>query len=207
LIADQPWKVLVAVTFLNVTAGRVSIPVFWRVMDRWSTAEALAEADEDEVFVLIRHLGLGRTRARRIIELSQEYLKHPPDFNTLFPTKSTVSSTPNSPSKRRRAARRYPPTPVSHLPGLGAYALDSFRISCTLAHDPTSQEWKLVRPNDKELVRYLKWKWAAEEGKIWSPEFGVVGDVTDDYIDALCTVLEYTAYSPSRTNSSDEDQN
>jgi len=35
------------------------------------------------------------------------------------------------------------------------YALDSYRIFCCIHDDPTSEEWKLVRPNDKELIRYL----------------------------------------------------
>lgn len=45
---------------------------------------------------------------------------------------------------------RYPPTPVSHVPGCGPYALDSYRIFCGGA-----EEWKRVRPTDKELTKYL----------------------------------------------------
>lgn len=45
---------------------------------------------------------------------------------------------------------RYPPTCISHLPGSGPYALDSYRIFCG-----AEDEWKVVAPADKELVKYL----------------------------------------------------
>ncbi|KAG8891766.1 hypothetical protein FRC01_014521 [Tulasnella sp. 417] len=72
---------------------------------------------------------------------------------------------------------RYPPTPISHLPGVGRYALDSYRIfSPALSGggaprdeqhclrnllspcDDSSEakpEWKEVLPEDKELRKYL----------------------------------------------------
>jgi methyl-CpG-binding domain protein 4 len=43
-----------------------------------------------------------------------------------------------------------PLTPVSHLPGSGPYALDSYRIYCG---GPGA--WRTVMPRDKELVRYI----------------------------------------------------
>jgi hypothetical protein len=74
-------------------------------------------------------------RARRLVELSQSYLSDPPSSDHL------------------RLSRGYPlSTPVSHLPGCGPYALDSYRIFCG-----APDEWKVVRPADKELIRYLVW--------------------------------------------------
>lgn len=46
--------------------------------------------------------------------------------------------------------QQYPPTPVSHLPGAGPYAMDSYIIFCG-----KRDEWKSVMPADKELIRYL----------------------------------------------------
>jgi methyl-CpG-binding domain protein 4 len=37
--------------------------------------------------------------------------------------------------------------------------------------------WKDVMPTDKELVKFLKWKWAFEERKLWIPGTGVTGNV------------------------------
>ena len=82
---------------------------------------------------LLTPLGLQKIRADRIIRLSAMYLADPPSFDV--PRKSRV---PN-----------YPPTAVSHLPGCGRYALDSFRIFCC------PDEWVNVMPTDKELIKYL----------------------------------------------------
>ena len=44
-VADDPWKLLVAVMLLNKTAGRVAVPIFWKLMERWPTPEALAQGN------------------------------------------------------------------------------------------------------------------------------------------------------------------
>ena len=182
-VADDPWKVLVAVTLLNKTAGKAAIPVFWGIIAKYPTPLTLSQgdlisnpvhimihsnansADETDLTSLIRPLGLQSVRAKRLIRLSTLYLQFPPspdrlyksnahtDIDTSLPNllsqHQDVVSPPPSPSKRRR----YPPTPVSHLPGTGRYALDSYRIFCTAASEP--EAWKHVMPTDKELVRYL----------------------------------------------------
>jgi hypothetical protein len=42
-VADDPWKVLVAVMLLNKTAGRVAVPIFWKLIERWPSPESLAK--------------------------------------------------------------------------------------------------------------------------------------------------------------------
>ena len=97
--------------------------------------------------------------------------------------------------------------PHLHYPGVGSYALDSLRIFCADDKDA----WKSVMPQDKELVRYLvrlsyhrsyippntnmaihrqRWRWAAEEGKVWYPGGrGVIGDVDVPYLITLVDEL------------------
>lgn len=41
-VAHDPWKLLVAVMFLNKTAGKVAIPIMWDVLSRWPTPEAMS---------------------------------------------------------------------------------------------------------------------------------------------------------------------
>lgn len=59
---------------------------------------------------------------------------------------------------------------IAHLPGMGPYALDSYRI---FYRDRLRQvteeepEWMRVLPLDKDLRPYLKWRWA-QEGWEWS---------------------------------------
>ncbi|KAK0465172.1 DNA glycosylase, partial [Desarmillaria tabescens] len=141
LVAHDPWKLIIAVTLLNKTSGKLAIPVFWELVDRWPTPLSLSQASDEELVDLIHPLGTQTIRAKRLIEMSKSYLLDPP-----------------SPYDRKK----YPPTPISHLPGTGRYALDSYRIFCTAYEDPSSQEWKAIVPSDKKLVQYIKWKWAVE---------------------------------------------
>lgn len=110
--------------------------------------------DENELIDTIQRLGTQNIRAKRLILLSRAYLQDPPSLYDLRPSKpGVVTLQPLKSTKRLKA--RYPPTPISHLPGTGPYALDSYRIFCTLHHDPSSNEWKNVTPTDKELIRFL----------------------------------------------------
>ena len=36
-VQDDPWKLLIAVMLLNKTSGKVALPVFWYIVNRWST--------------------------------------------------------------------------------------------------------------------------------------------------------------------------
>ena len=78
---------------------------------------------------------------------------------------------------------------VGHMPGIGAYAIDSWRIFCrdqlmgvesSLGKYPVaderkgeeiSGEWATVVPNDKELRAYLRWRWL-RCGWEWDPLTG-----------------------------------
>jgi len=85
----------------------------------------------------------------------------------------------------QKMRQRYPPTAISHLPGSGPYALDSYRIFCTDPH-----EWKSVIPSDKELVRYLKWKWAVAELRRWDQLHGPGESVDIQFLRDLTDELQ-----------------
>lgn len=165
-VADDPWKLLIAVTLLNKTSGRLAIPVFWEIIDKWPTPWALSQGmrvqsalrthqkprspvNETELSALLRPLGTQTSRAKRITNLSRMFLQDPPKPSDLR------LSRPTMPSNLSRRRDKYPPTPISHLPGAGPYALDSYRVFCTTSENPLSEEWKAVMPSDKELIRYL----------------------------------------------------
>ncbi|EED77012.1 predicted protein, partial [Postia placenta Mad-698-R] len=143
-VAHDPWKLLVAVTLLNKTAGTHAVPVFLELMDAWATAHALAQVPQGVLQARIAHLGLGRSRSERLIALSQAYCADPPVRGVMRTSRCYLDV--GDGVKRQR----YPPTEASHLPGSGPYALDSYRIFCA-----GEDEWKAVMPRDKELVRYL----------------------------------------------------
>ncbi|KZP32712.1 DNA glycosylase [Athelia psychrophila] len=175
-VRDDTWKLLIAVMFLNKTNGRVAVPMFWEVLRRWPNAILLSIADEEELTTLIRPLGLQAARAARLIKLSKLFINEPPSPNILHCSRAKID------------ALSYPPTPISHFPGCGAYALDSYRIFHVGPCNGPS-EWKSVMPGDKELIRYLRWKWAFEQNKIWEPTAGVVGSVNEEYLRALPGLL------------------
>ncbi|KAI0665443.1 DNA glycosylase [Trametes maxima] len=181
-VSNSPWKVLVAVTLLNKTAGKKSIPVFFEIMERWPTSTALADAPAHLLRELVQDLGLGQVRTNRLITLSQMYNDRPPSPTVFYPSRGTVTVPSLDGSGTREV--QYPPTPVSHLPGCGPYALDSYRIFCGGKH-----EWKLVCPRDKELVKYLQWKWAIEAYRQWDPLNGPGHTVDLDYIRSMTTSL------------------
>jgi len=152
---------------LNKTAGRVAVPIFWTLMTRWPTPELLAEADRAELEDCIRCLGLQSIRARRLIALSAAYLEQ---------------------AQPKTEHPRHPPMDISHLPGSGPYALDSYRIYCG-----GPDAWRTVMPHDKELIRFIKWRWAAH-GVQWSPALGIIGPANETYIEQL--IHELVALDP-----------
>lgn len=93
-------------------------------------------ADPAELEDCIHCLGLQSIRARRLISLSAAFLgQHDRD----------EQEQPGSQNLRRR-----PSIPISHLPGSGPYALDSYRIYCG-----GPDAWRTVVPRDKELIRFI----------------------------------------------------
>lgn len=147
---------------LNKTSGKVALPVFWYIVKRWPTPKELINGEccfrspescrlnhgcsiaplveLETLEVLLHHLGLSNMRARRLIALSKMYLEYPPDPRLVY--KSKVP--------KDKGTSDYPPTHISHYPGSGKYALDSYRIFCM-----GKGEWKKVCSDDKELRRYL----------------------------------------------------
>ena len=156
---------------LNKTSGKAAIPIFWKILKIWPTPLLMSQgmscsraffydtdtvidynatAIESELIEEIRSLGLQKTRARRLIALSKSYLSDPPDPAHSRKTKIIV------------IGERYKCTPVSHLPGAGIYALDSYRIFFSgKGYDPN--EWKSVMPSDKELIRYMVSKYLCQQ--------------------------------------------
>ena len=116
----------------------------------------------------MKDLGFGEKRSQRLIDISRTFVTDPPDSarprpsrgytTALFVSGTALESESSSGSGFASGTDsaievrkvRYPPTPVSHLPGCGQYALDSYRIFCGGA-----EEWKRVRPSDKELTKCL----------------------------------------------------
>ncbi|RDI79558.1 hypothetical protein Vi05172_g10427 [Venturia inaequalis] len=188
-LAHKPFQLLVAVVFLNKTRGKYAIPVFREVIEAYPTPQALEKAHPATLSEIIKPLGLFNQRAATLVNLARVWNLHPP-------TKGRRVMTPKYPSLESHKGigplevlgdddEREGALEIGHLPGIGAYAFDSWRIFCRdelrgVATDWNSggasnqdflPEWKRVLPNDKELRAYLRWMWL-KEGVKWNPVTG-----------------------------------
>ncbi|KAJ5752571.1 hypothetical protein N7520_009488 [Penicillium odoratum] len=194
-LAHEPFKLLIATIFLNRTRGGVALPVLFKVFDRYPTIDSMALADESELVSMIRCLGFQNQRARKCISLAQIWNSNPPlkskryrkmhyphrlDGRDIGPDECVDDEDPRSAWE------------VAHLPGVGAYSLDSWRIFCRdelrgMATDWIGTgattygfvpEWKSVLPQDKELRAYLTWLWL-KEGWVWDHHTGDLSAASD----------------------------
>lgn len=182
-LCHEPFWLLVAVTFLIKTAGKLAIPTFYKVRARFPTPELLADPTNGAVLMdMIRHLGLCVNRTAMIQKYAQGWVTNPPRAGKVFRVRGydireNVSSDMTSKDDAGDAWE------IGHLTQ-GKYALDSWRIFCRdelLGHAqdwngmgaaPEFQpEWMRVRPSDKELRACLRWMWM-KEGWEWDPETG-----------------------------------
>lgn len=190
-LAHDPFRLLVAVIFLNKTRGHVALPVFYELMESYPTPADLAGANLDDVVAIIQCLGLQNQRAATCINLAKAWLERPPERGKRF----RVLHYPNKGDGRdiktgevideddKRVGWE-----IGQLPGVGAYAIDSWRIFCRdeLRGLPTGlpkeltleakeadieKEWASVLPLDKELRAYLRWRWL-RNGWEWDPATG-----------------------------------
>lgn len=185
-LAHDPFRLLIAVTFLIRTHGKHAIPVFFELMEKYPTPESLMAADLEEIVPIIRHLGLQNQRANTYQMYAKIWLENPPTKGKRYP----VRGYPNPESARdvkkgeilddddERHAWE-----IGHMTQ-GPYAVDSWRIFCRdrLRGEADSwngegrgegfqPEWMRVLPQDKELRAYLRWMWL-KEGFEWHPFSG-----------------------------------
>ena len=112
----EPWKMLVAVILLNVTTAKMALPLLGQLFERWPTPETLSQglpftlshliiANFEELSTFLYPIGLYNTRAKRLIDFSTMWLSNPPRPGALT---------------RRKGLANYPPTAISHLPGVSS---------------------------------------------------------------------------------------
>ncbi|KXG47239.1 DNA glycosylase [Penicillium griseofulvum] len=194
-LAHDPFRLLIATIFLNRTRGGVALPVLFKVFERYPTIQSMAEADLPELVSMINCLGFQNQRARKCTTLAQTWLSDPPNktkrYRKLHYPRNldgrNVSREECIDEEDLRVAWE-----IAHLPGVGAYSLDSWRIFCRdelrgkasdwKGTDATEvgfvPEWKCVLPHDKELRAYLTWMWL-KEGWIWDYNTGDLTPASD----------------------------
>ncbi|KAI0109978.1 DNA glycosylase [Daldinia grandis] len=186
-LATDPFRLLIAVTFLIRVKGKHSIPVFHDLVEKYPTPRHLAEADKNDIIAMIRHLGLSAVRATIIQKYARIWIENPPRADIRYGVKNyphlgdgvdvRTAEIP-SPNDPRSSAWE-----IGHMTQ-GRYAIDSWRIFCRdvllgRAEDWRGKgregefqpEWMRVLPEDKELRACLRWLWM-QEGYAWDPKTG-----------------------------------
>ncbi|KAM7187135.1 hypothetical protein V8F33_011393 [Rhypophila sp. PSN 637] len=164
-LASDPFRLLVAITFLIRTSGKSAIPVFRELISRFPTPAAIAIADPAEITVLVHPLGLSVVRTAKIQKYARLWLTNPPckerrylvknyprpgdgDFATagqeFGPEQDTLCTGGDEDSDsavvRRKAGVGYA-WEIGHLTQ-GRYALDSWRIFCRDVLLGRAEDWK-----------------------------------------------------------------
>ena len=160
-------------------------------MDRYPTPADLAAANQEDVVKIIQHLGLQNQRAKKCINLAKAWLQRPPEKGKRYRVlhypqrddgKDVRSDEILNESDSRIAWE------IGQLPGIGVYAIDSWRIFCrdelrglpsglpaeltpTAKEEELQKEWTRVLAGDKELRAYLRWRWL-RNGWEWDPVTG-----------------------------------
>jgi endonuclease III len=191
-LCHDPFRLLIAVMLLNKTRGKVAMPLCYKLFEKYPTAEDFASADQTEICEMIQPLGLQNARATRMIKLAKGWLESTPQKGRRYakldyPKKGDGKDIPKSEGPISDDDPRVA-WEIAHLPGTGAYALDSWRVFCRdeLRGLPTGvpqvltpkaideeleKEWTRVLPLDKELRAYLRWRWL-RLGWRWDPITG-----------------------------------
>ncbi|KAI0019156.1 DNA glycosylase [Xylariomycetidae sp. FL0641] len=193
-VAHDLYALLVAAQLWNRTAGRAARPVFFELLARYPTPGSLAGAAPAALTALLRPLGLQRSRAARLRAFAGAWLRAPPSADRRYPRRGRGAAAEEGealgPGDPREGWE------VAHLPGVGPYALDSFRIFARdrlrgvvrgaeegADGEGEEPEWKRVVPRDKELKALLRWRWL-REGRIWDPRTGTSVPASEERVEA-----------------------
>jgi endonuclease III len=179
-IRNSLFALVVQAILWNQTTAKAGRPVLFKLLCTYPTPEALAQAEPEDVLAIIRCLGLQKIRSERLVKLAQVWVASPPCPSRRYGIRNYPSSGDNHDTRTGELLDVddiRPGWEVAHLPGIGAYALDSYRIFYRdtlrgiVEGDGNEPEWKRVLPLDKDLRPYLVWRWAREGWK-WDPLTG-----------------------------------
>ncbi|KAI9884168.1 MAG: hypothetical protein M1823_004057 [Watsoniomyces obsoletus] len=187
-VACNPFQLVIGVNFLNRTRGMQAIPAFYNMIVLYPTPKLLSEANELFLARQIQHLGLQNIRARRFIDIARAWDEAPPTKGQRYRILHYPEKGDGRDIRPREVLTDEDPRigawEIAHIPSIGPYALDSWRIFCRdevrglasgwngegapMGFEP---EWKRVVPKDKELRAFLRWMWL-KEGVAWDPLTG-----------------------------------
>ncbi|KAF2088072.1 DNA glycosylase [Saccharata proteae CBS 121410] len=179
-VCSSLYALLIQAILWNQTRGVQARPILFSLLRLCPTPADLASASHSTLAALLQPIGLHNIRATRLIAFARTWVAARPckenRYRRLhYPRKGDGSDV--GPNEVLDADDARAGWEVAHLPGMGPYALDSFRIfgrdelRGLAGVDGVEEEWRRVVPQDKDLRAYLKWKWR-NEGWEWDPQIG-----------------------------------
>ena len=137
---------MVVCIFLNKTRGEIAEPYIVSFFKEYPTVESVRDADPQRLLQrFFRPLGMYR-RAWWVVNLARTFLEDPPVPMVLRCKTGDFDSHLSE---------------VAHLPGVGEYASDAWRLFCREAFYASAgvrvaEQWRSLRPNDRILLRYVQ---------------------------------------------------
>lgn len=167
-ICSSLYALVVQAILWNQTRGTMARPVLFAILAKYPTPEMLSSASLEELTATLQPIGLHNIRAVRLIALANAWVAAPPSKRRRYRKlhyPSRGCGTDVKPAEVLSMDDKREGWEIAHLPGMGAYALDSYRIFYRdklrgiKSRDDFEPEWKRVRAEDKDLKAYLEWKW------------------------------------------------
>jgi methyl-CpG-binding domain protein 4 len=170
-ICSSLYALVVQAVLWNQTRGSMARPILFALLAKYPTPKDLSSASLVDLTAVLQPIGLHNIRALRLIALANAWLVAPPSKDRRYRKlhyPSRGCGTNVKPGEILGAEDEREGWEIAHLPGVGAYALDSYRMfyrDKLRGVDPNSEiepEWKRVKADDKDLKAYLQWKWEFE---------------------------------------------
>jgi methyl-CpG-binding domain protein 4 len=166
-ICSSLYALVVQAILWNQTRGESARPVLFTLLAKYPTPKDLSVASLDDLTEMLQPLGLHNIRALRLIALANAWLAAPPCKERRYrkmhyPVKGSGKDI--KPGEILGLEDDREGWEIAHLPGVGGYALDSYRIfyrDILRGVEGTNRvepEWRRVRAEDKDLKVYLEWK-------------------------------------------------
>jgi endonuclease III len=196
----DPFRLLIAVTLLNRTRGKHSIPVFYQLTDRYPTPQNFLDADRNDIVEMQHHLGFQSQRADTYQKYARFWINEPPEKGKRYRVGHYPHPGDGMDVRKGEVLDDEDPRSaweIGHITQ-GRYAIDSWRIFCRdilrgvaegwngegATEEGFQPEWMRVRPTDKELIAHLRWMWL-KEGFLWDPVTGEKEVAGREVLDAV----------------------
>jgi len=178
-ISESLYALVIQAILWNQTTGIAARPVLNAILTGYPNPEDLAKADLVTLTAIIQPIGLHNRRAKRLIDLARTWVAAPPVKERRYRKLGYPDKTSGKDVKVGEILDEADPREgweIAHLPGIGRYALDSYRMFHRdklrgIDTEKEEPEWKRVTPQDKELRAWLVWRWQ-KEGYAYNIETG-----------------------------------